>query len=221
MSIVPRSSEAERADRVTRALVPPSAGVASTLARVVGVAPAAATELLERHGSLGALRRVDAATLRASHGLTARQTTRLRDALDLATQLLVEPRVEQPRITRPDDAARLVLPDMGLLEAEQMRLLLLDTKNRLIATVTLYNGTLSACQVRVAEVFREAIRHNAAALVVVHNHPSGAVDPSPEDVCVTREIVQAGRLLDVDVLDHLIIGRDAYLSLRERGRGWE
>jgi DNA repair protein RadC len=115
----------------------------------------------------------------------------------------------------------LLLPEMGLLEAEQMRLLLLDTKNRLIAALTLYAGTVSACQVRVAEVFREAVRRNASALILAHNHPSGMADPSPEDVRLTREVVQAGRLLGVDVLDHLIIGADAYTSLRERGLGWE
>ena len=109
---------------------------------------------------------------------------------------------------------------MGLLEHEQMRLLLLDTKHHLIAAVTLYAGTVDECHVRVAEVFREAVRRNAAALIVAHNHPSGAVDPSPEDVRVTTEIVQAGRLLDVEVLDHLILGHDRYTSLHERGLGW-
>jgi DNA repair protein RadC len=191
------------------------------LAQAVGVAPAVAMGLLGAYGSLGALRRVDASTLCGTHGLTRRQVARLRAALDLATSLLVEPREQRPQVTTPRDAARLLLPEMGLLEAEQMRLLLLDTKNRLIAAITLYAGTVSACQVRVAEVFREAVRRNASALILAHNHPSGVADPSPEDVRITREVVQAGRLLDVDVLDHLIIGADAYTSLRERGLGWE
>jgi DNA repair protein RadC len=144
------------------------------LAQAVGVAPAVAVGLLGAYGSLGALRRVDASTLRGTHGLTRRQVARLRAALDLATSLLVEPREERPQVTTPRDAARLLLPEMGLLEAEQMRLLLLDTKNRLIAALTLYAGTVSACQVRVAEVFREAVRRNASALILAHNHPSGA-----------------------------------------------
>ncbi len=110
---------------------------------------------------------------------------------------------------------------MSLLESEQMRVLLLNTKNRLIATVTLYNGTVSACQVRVGEIFREAVRHNATSLILVHNHPSADPTPSPEDVAITREVVRAGQLLDVEVLDHLVIGGDTYTSLRERGVGWE
>jgi DNA repair protein RadC len=213
MVVVPTADSIERA---------PIMGAApALLAQAVGVAPAVAVGLLGAYGSLGALRRVDASTLRGTHGLTRRQVARLRAALDLATSLLVEPREERPQVTTPRDAARLLLPEMGLLEAEQMRLLLLDTKNRLIAAITLYAGTVSACQVRVAEVFREAVRRNASALIVAHNHPSGVADPSPEDVRITREVVQAGRLLDVDVLDHLIIGADAYTSLRERGLGWE
>ncbi len=190
------------------------------LARVVGIAPAIAATLLNHYGSLGDLRHVDAPTLHTTHGLTRHQAGRLVDALDLATRLLVEPKEERPRVTSPRDAARLVLPEMGLLESEQMRVLLLDTKNRLIAAVTLYAGTVNACHVRIAEVFREAVRRNATSLILAHNHPSGAVEPSPEDVALTREIVQAGRLLGVDVLDHLVVAAGAYTSLHERGLGW-
>ncbi len=123
-------------------------------------------------------------------------------------------------MTSPRDAARLVLAEMGALESEQMRVLLLDTKNRLIVAVTLYAGTVNACHVRIAEVFREAVRRNATSLILAHNHPSGAVDPSPEDVALTREVVQAGKLLDVEVLDHLIVSAGVYTSLHERGLGW-
>jgi len=219
MSVIPWPGE-------TRAQHPPthldtSAQASALLGRVAGVDLAVASALLDRYGSLGALRRVDASILRTAHGLTRRQAERLVDALDLATRVLIEPREERPRVTSPRDAARLVLPEMGLLESEQMRVLLLNTKNRLITAVTLYSGTVSACHVRVAEVFREAVRHNATALILLHNHPSGATDPSPEDVQLTREVIQAGRLLDVSVLDHLVVGRNAFTSLRERDLGWE
>jgi DNA repair protein RadC len=201
----------------------PRAGVlaaSAPLARLLDTSTSVTTRLLECYGSLTALRRADPAALCTAHGLSHGQTTRLADALDLATGLLLEPHTEQPQVTGPHDAARLVLPEMGLLEREQMRVLLLTTKNRLIAAITLYHGTTSACQVRVAEILREAVRHNAVALIVVHNHPSGAVEPSPEDVQITRDLVRAGRLLDVNVLDHLVVGKDAYTSLRERGLGW-
>lgn len=190
------------------------------LARVADITPATASDLLAQHGSLGGLRRVDPATLCMQHRLTKRQALRLHAALDLATSLLVEPRPDRPQITHPRDAVRLLLPEMGVLDHEEMRLLLLDAKNRLVVTLTLYSGTVSALQVRVAEVFREAVRRNASALLLAHNHPSGLPDPSPEDVAVTREVVQAGRLLDVEVLDHLIVGASTYVSLRERGLGW-
>ncbi len=193
---------------------------APVLARVAGIAPDVVVGLLGHYGSLGALRRADAPTLRAAHGLTRRQADRLVDALDLATRLLLEPREERPRVTSPRDAAQLVLAEMGALESEQMRVLLLDTKNHLIAAVTLYAGTVNACHVRVAEVFREAVRRNATSLILAHNHPSGAVEPSPEDIALTHEVVQAGKLLDVEVLDHLVVSAGSYTSLHERGLGW-
>ncbi len=218
MSAVPLRSAVDASNIVSLHHLPDPA--MSVLARVAGITPAVAARLLSHYGSLGALRHVDTSTLRAAHGLTHRQAGRLLDALDLATRLLVEPREERPRVTSPRDAARLVLPEMGLLESEQMRVLLLDTKNQLIVVVTLYLGTVNECHVRVAEIFREAVRRNATALILAHNHPSGAVDPSPEDVALTRELVQAGHLLDVDVLDHLVVGAGAFTSLRERGLGW-
>ncbi len=218
MIAVPWTHEVDTPDPISPHHVPDPA--APVLARVAGIAPDVAVRLLGHYGSLGALRRADAPTLRAAHGLTHRQADRLVDALDLATRLLVEPREERPRVTSPRDAARLVLAEMGALEAEQMRVLLLDSKNRLIAAVALYAGTVNACHVRVGEVFREAVRRNATALILAHNHPSGAVDPSPEDVALTRAVVQAGKLLDVEVLDHLVVSAGAYTSLRERGLGW-
>ena len=86
--------------------------------------------------------------------------------------------------------------------------------------VTVYKGSLNSSQVRVGELFKEAIRRNAATVILTHNHPSGDPTPSPDDVAVTRAIVEAGRLLDIDVLDHLVIGAGRYTSLKERGLGF-
>jgi len=193
----------------------------TTLARVANMPPNEAARLLARYGSLRALRGIDASTLRVGHGLTARQATRLSDAFALAACLIAEPAAVRPRVACPSDVARIVLPAMGLLEAEQMRVLALDTKSRLMADVTLYLGTIDACQVRMAEVFREATRRNAASIVLVHNHPSGDRTPSPEDIAVTRSLIQAGRLLDITVADHLIVAGDGYTSLRECGAAWD
>ena len=113
------------------------------------------------------------------------------------------------------------MTEKGLLEQEQLRVILLDTKNRLLATPTIDEGSLNTSLIRVGELFREAIRTNCASLIVLHNHPSGDPTPSPEDVAVTRQIVDAGKLLDVDVLDHLVIGRQRFVSLKERGLGFD
>jgi DNA repair protein RadC len=110
---------------------------------------------------------------------------------------------------------------MSLLEQEHMRVLLLDTKNRVVAAREVYIGSLNTSLIRVGELFKEAVRANSASLIVVHNHPSGDPTPSPEDVAVTKQIVEAGRLLDIDVLDHLVIGQGRWVSLKERGLGFD
>lgn len=201
-------------------VTPVSPLAADALARLLDLPLSAAAVLLEDHGALGGLRRAGPDALRRS-GLTPRRAGRLMAALDLAAAVLAERPQVRPQVSSSADAARLLVPEMRLLESEQMRVLLLNTKNRLITTVTLYSGTVSACHIRVAEMFREAVRHNATSLILVHNHPSADPTPSPEDVAITREVVRAGQLLDVEVLDHLVIGGDTYTSLRERGVGWE
>ena len=118
------------------------------------------------------------------------------------------------------DAAALVLYEMQALEQEHLRTLLLDRRNKVLEVVEVYRGSVNSSQVRVGEVFKEAVRKNASGIIVVHNHPSGDPTPSPDDVAVTRAIVQAGKLLDVDVLDHLVNGQGRWVSLKERGLGF-
>ena len=96
----------------------------------------------------------------------------------------------------------------------------MDTRNRMLGDETLYVGTLNASHIRIGEVFRDAIKRNCAAIIVAHNHPSGDPTPSPEDVEVTRQLIEAGKMLDIEVLDHLIIGQQRFVSLRERGLGF-
>lgn len=87
--------------------------------------------------------------------------------------------------------------------------------------IALYRGSLNTATIRVGAVFKEALRLNSASIIVAHQHPSGSPDPSPEDILITRQLVEAGRLLDVELLDSLVIGRGAWVSLRERGLGFE
>jgi DNA repair protein RadC len=145
---------------------------------------------------------------------------RIKAALELGRRLLVAAPHERPQIRQPADAANLLMAEMSLLSQEQLRTVLLDTRNRVISIPTVYIGSLNSAAVRVGEVFREAIRANSAAMIVVHNHPSSDPTPSPEDVQVTRQIVEAGSLLNVDVLDHLVIGRQRFVSMKERGLGF-
>jgi DNA repair protein RadC len=133
---------------------------------------------------------------------------------------------EAATVQQPRDVVALVRPDVQHLQHEEFRVILLNTRNRVLDIVPLYRGTLNSAAVRVAEVFKPAIVASAAAMVVVHNHPSGDPTPSPEDVRVTGELSKAGRLLDIEVLDHIIIGHPAgppdsgYVSLKQRGLGF-
>jgi len=153
-------------------------------------------------------------------GLGPAKAAQIKAALELGRRLQLASAGERVQIKSPADAAAVLMPDMALLEQEHLRVLILDTKNYIIASPTIYKGSLNTSVVRVAELFREAIKVNAASLIVAHNHPSGDPSPSPEDIRVTREIVQAGKLLDIEVLDHLVIGHQRYVSLKERGLGF-
>ena len=112
------------------------------------------------------------------------------------------------------------MADMAFLEQEHIRAILLDTRQRLIKVCTVSIGHLNQSTFRVAELFREAIRENAASIIVAHNHPSGDATPSSQDVRVTEQLVEAGHLLGVQVLDHLVIGHNRFVSLREKGIGF-
>jgi DNA repair protein RadC len=153
-------------------------------------------------------------------GIGPARAAQVKAALELGRRLLVAAPHERPQIRTSADAANLLMAEMGLLSQEHLRTVLLDTRNRVISIPTVYIGSLNAASVRVGEVFREAIRANAAAIVVVHNHPSNDPTPSPDDVHVTRQIVEAGSLLNVDVLDHLIISHQRFVSMKERGLGF-
>jgi DNA repair protein RadC len=120
-------------------------------------------------------------------------------------QAMLQP-APRDQIKSPTDAAGLLMLEMSTLDHEQLRTVLLDTRNRVQAITTVYVGSLNTSLIRVGEVFKAALLWNSAALIVAHNHPSGDPAPSPEDLLITRQIVEAGKLLDIDVHDHLIIG---------------
>ncbi len=176
--------------------------------------------LLHKFGGIGGLHRAPFTELCKQHGIADAKAAQIKAAIELGRRLTLESPDERPAINSPGDAAALVQYEMQALEQEHLRVLLLDRRNRVLEVAEVYRGSVNSSQVRVGEVFKEAIRKNASGIIVVHNHPSGDPTPSPDDVAVTRAIVQAGKLLDVDVLDHLVIGQGRWVSLKERGLGF-
>lgn len=179
-----------------------------------------AQRLLAERGGLQGLARASLAELCETKGIGPTKAVQLKAAAELGRRIVQATPEMHPQIQSPADAAHLLMPDMGLLDQEHMRVLLLDTKHRVLDAPTIYVGSLNTSVVRVGELFREAIRRNCAAIILAHNHPSGDPTPSPEDIAVTEQICAAGKLLDIEVLDHIIVGQQRYVSLRERGLGF-
>ncbi len=182
---------------------------------------ALATRLLARYGGLTGLAEADFSDLCREKGLGVAKAAQLKAAFELGKRLLVSSPQERPAVRSPTDAANLLLLEMGFLPKEHLRTILLDTKNRVISIPTICVGGLNMASARIGEIFREAIKTDASAIILVHNHPSGDPTPSPEDIAFTRQVVQAGRLLDIDVLDHIIIGKQRFVSLKEKGLGFD
>ncbi len=175
--------------------------------------------LLEHRGWIG-LQRLSFEELTKIHGLGEAKAAQVKAALEIGRRLLLAQPEQRPQISSPADVASLLQLEMAHLEQEHLRVVLLNTKNYVLKIETVYIGSINSSAVRIGEVFKAALRQNAAALIVVHNHPSGDPTPSPEDVAVTRQLVDAGKLLDVEVLDHLVIGQGRWVSLRERRLGF-
>ncbi len=176
--------------------------------------------LLNEMGGLSGLQRESYDSLCGCRGIGPAKAAQVKAAIELGRRLSIATPEERPALNSPDDAAAVVMYEMSALEQEHLRVLLLNTRNQLIRIVEIYHGSLNASLIRIGEVFRDAVRSNAAGIIVVHNHPSGDPSPSPEDVAVTRAIVQAGQLLDIEVLDHLVIGKNRYVSMKSRGLGF-
>jgi DNA repair protein RadC len=176
--------------------------------------------LLNQFKGLPGLHRASYEEVCSQHGIGPAKAAQIKAAIELGARMSRAAPEERKAIHSPEDAADLVRYEMSALEQEHLRVMLLDTRNRVLDIVEVYRGSLNSSQVRVGELYKAAIRRNAAAIIVVHNHPSGDPTPSPDDVAVTRAIVSAGKLLDVDVLDHIIIGQGKFTSLKEKGLGF-
>lgn len=196
--------------------------LAELLAAVIGGSKQIeiADALLTRFG--GDLQRIYHAPtqqLAAIHGLGESTSIRLKAALALGLRLC-DPPEERPAVNSPADAAALVQHEMSLLEQEYLKVLVLNTRNHVLDIVEITHGSVNSSQVRISEVLRPAVERNAPAIIVVHNHPSGDPKPSADDVRITQTIREAGKLLDVEVLDHLVIGKGSYVSMKEKKLGF-
>ncbi len=179
-----------------------------------------ARRLLDEYGGLYGLVRADLEDLQRSHGLGLAKASKLKAVMAMAQRISATNPQDRPQIQTPDDVFALLGSEMLSLDHEELRVVLLDTKNRVLRVATVYQGSVNSAQVRVAEIFKDALRQNAPGIVVVHNHPSGDPTPSAADVSLTSEICRAGQILGIDVIDHLIIGVGQFRSLRRLGLGF-
>ncbi|MBC7254703.1 MAG: DNA repair protein RadC [Chloroflexi bacterium] len=175
-----------------------------------------AQRLLNAFGGLVGLSRAGIGELCQVPGVGLAKAAQLQAAAELGRRLSLAEGGFRPQIGGPVEAARVFQARLVNDVQEQLMVMLLDTKHHVMRVVTVYTGNVNSAVVRTSEVFREAVRENAPAIILGHNHPSGDLTPSPEDLHVTEEICKAGRLLNIRVLDHLIISRQAYVSLKER-----
>jgi DNA repair protein RadC len=179
-----------------------------------------ATRLLSQHDGLNGLARLGFHELRAEHGLGVAKAAQLRAALELGLRLVSSHPEARAIVRSPADVAGLLMTEMSLLSQESMRVVLLNTKNQVLHIHEVYHGNVDSAMVRPSEVFREAVRQNCPQIIAVHNHPSGDPTPSADDIAVTADLVQAGRYLDIEFLDHIVIGQGRFVSLKERNLGF-
>ncbi len=179
------------------------------------------SRLLTRFGGLAGLGKAAFTELCGEKGLSEAKACQLLAALELGRRFISLAPEERIIISTPQDAANLVTGEMGTLDQEHLRVILLNTRNEVLSTHEIYVGNVNSSVVRPAEVFRPAVRNNAPSLIVVHNHPSGNPAPSDDDIAITKDLVASGKLLGIEVLDHLIVGSGhRYVSMNENGQGF-
>lgn len=176
--------------------------------------------LLGKYKNITGLHRTPFEELCNQHGIGEAKAAQLKAALELGFRMSMEIPEKRISINSPEDAAAMLSFEMSGLEEEHLQVFLLDTRNHVLDIIEVYKGSVSSSQVHIGEIFKQAVRRNASSIIVAHNHPSGDPTPSPDDVAVTRAILQAGILLNIDVLDHIVFGEGTWVSMKERGFGF-
>jgi len=179
---------------------------------------ALANGLLDRIGGLHGLTRVGPGELRHVNGVGRARAAQILAAVELGRRSLVRGGIDRPRLNTPRQLASYLIPEYGARPVEQFGIVMLDTKHRLIRIKVVSVGSLDSTVVHPREVFREAAAASAAAIVLFHNHPSGDPTPSTDDLVLTTRMVNAGDIMGIEVVDHLILADQRYFSLVESGR---
>ncbi|SFT71547.1 DNA repair protein RadC [Selenomonas sp. GACV-9] len=178
-----------------------------------------AEEVLARYKERGleAIVHMPAAELTAINGVGSAKAATVLAAVELGRRLAMAPAARIVAVHGPDDAAHFAMPRFQFEQREHFAVMLLDTKNHILGMPDISVGSLQAAVVHPREVFRAAIDYAAAAMILFHNHPSGDPNPSREDIAVTQRLVKAGKIMDIPVLDHIILGRQQFLSFKDKG----
>ena len=177
-----------------------------------------ANRVIARAGGVHGLARLGMDRLRVVSGVGPARAAQIIAAVELGRRTLVRAIAERPQLSTPKELARYLLPQYGNADVEQFGIVMLDTKHRIIRVRLVSIGSLDSTIVHPREVFREAASAAAAAIVLFHNHPSGDPTPSPDDLELTTRMVNAGEIMGIDVVDHLILAEQKYFSLIEAGR---
>jgi DNA repair protein RadC len=176
-----------------------------------------AERLLGSFGDVRALAKASIDELCEFDGVGMVKAVELHAAFELGKRLIESRRERKPMIRCPRDVADLVMNDLKLLDQEHFLVMLLDTKNRVIKIENVFKGSLNASVSHPREAFRAAVSSSAAAVILVHNHPSGDPRPSQDDIATTQRMMQAGETLGIPLLDHIIVGDGEHVSLKEHG----
>jgi DNA repair protein RadC len=180
----------------------------------------AAQGLLKRFDGLAGLSQATHEEMATIPGVGPAKAAQVLAAFELGRRLAMNPDQARPRISTPENAARILMARIGNPRQEELWVMLLDTKHQVLRLHNVYRGQVDSASVRVCEVFREAVRDNAKAIIVAHNHPSEDVTPSVADIDITRDLRHAGDLLGIELLDHIIVTRTTYRSLKQQHEGF-
>jgi DNA repair protein RadC len=176
-----------------------------------------AQELMTKFGSVKAISEATIEELSKIKGIGTAKAAQLKAAFALAKRQDLEQEFPDYEINSPEVAANIIRVTIKDMAKEHFKLIILNTRNRIIGVLDISTGTLNASLVHPREVFKEAITRSASSVVVAHNHPSGDTQPSEEDIRITRRLVEAGKIMGIEVLDHIIVTRNSFLSLKAKG----